>query len=162
MKFLGSSDEASSKASGPIAICSRTFLDSIIKLLQRHSGHVGLVVQSSRLCTNCHFWTPSYLDLTYELHLPLQILTALALAVHTWRCVPQKMTNVIAALSRGNLENVVCSNRILSAALAHFVNIHRKSQFWEHADINARRRVKHTCETYVSLDVKHSSNLCET
>ena len=77
MKFLRASDEASAKASGPIAISSRTFLDSIIKLLQRNFGNVDLVVEGSRLCTNCHFWTPSYLDLTHELHLPLQILTAL-------------------------------------------------------------------------------------
>ena len=83
MKFLRASDEASSKASGPIAISSRTFLDSIIKLLQRNFGNVDLVVRGSRLCTNCHFRTPSYLDLTHELYLPLQILTALALAVPT-------------------------------------------------------------------------------
>ena len=83
MKILRASDEANSKARAPIAIRSRTSLDVIIKMLQRNFGNVDLVVRCSRLCTNCHFWRPSHLDLTHELHLPLQILTALALAVPT-------------------------------------------------------------------------------
>ena len=89
VKFFETSDEANSKASTPIEIRSRTSLDSIIKLLHRNSGRVWPIGEGSSLCTNCHLLTPSYLDLTHELYLPLQILTALALAVPTWRCVPQ-------------------------------------------------------------------------